>query len=148
MSSLGTSGRGTILKVLILFGWLVGILLPMYSFRSLSPEYREVFDRVFRTQAAHVLMHLFLYAVLACLVASFLPASVRRSRGRTVVVTLLAVGVVGILQEVIQMRAKAGMPGADEFFDLGVDLAGGLLGIAAFLSVRRWRRGRTADPRP
>ncbi len=49
--------KNRLLRSLILCGWILGILLPMYSLRRLSPSFQSLFDWVFQTHASHVLMH-------------------------------------------------------------------------------------------
>jgi Na+/glutamate symporter len=130
------------MPVVLLLGWVLGILLPMHAFRRFSPSYRTAFDWVFRTHASHVLMHTFLYAVLACLLASFLRRS-GSSSGRVFAWTLAAVAAVAALQEAIQMVCGHVALGSDEMFDFFVDLNGGLLGtmLFAWRSRRRMRSG-------
>jgi len=119
------------LRVTILFGWVIGILLPMYSYRQLSPSYRDAFDWIFQTHASHVLMHTFLYVVLAWLIASFLPRSVCRSRQMFLYV-LSGIALIAAAQEMIQMISAQANFGSDEIFDVFVDLNGGLLGTLLY----------------
>lgn len=131
---------GATLRVFLLLGWMFGILLPLASFRRFSPSYRAAFDWVFHTEASHVLMHTFLYAVLACLFAWLFCQSIR-SPGRLVAIVLFAVAVVAALQETIQMIAEHVPLSSDELFDFFVDLNGGALGLLLF--VKRFRRIHT-----
>lgn len=128
--------HGTALRIIILFGWVLGILLPLYSFRRLSPSYQAAFDWVFHTHASHVLMHTFLYAVLACLLSSFVPRSVCRTRQMFFCV-LAGVAVIAAFQEAIQMISEQVRLGSDEIFDFFVDLNGGMLGTLLVLKASR-----------
>lgn len=120
-------------RLVLLLGWVLGILLPLYSFRRFSPTYQAAFDWVFPTDASHVLMHTFLYAVLANLLASFLAQIIRSSR-RALAGALVGVAIVAALQEAVQMGCEHVPLGPDEIFDLGVDFNGGVLGIL----LHRW----------
>ena len=129
---------------MLLFGWMLGILLPFYSFRRFSPEYQVAFDAVFHTHASHVLMHTFLYAVLACLIAGVLPQVLRRSRRVLFPVVLLGIALLAGLQEAIQMASEQVPLGADEIFDFCVDMNGGLLGVAlSSLTASRQSKKKT-----
>jgi len=121
-------------RILLLVGWLLGILLPMHAFRRFSSTYRAAFDFVFHTHVSHVLMHTFLYAVLAYLLCSQL-GSPSRSRGRTALFVIAIVAVVAVLQESIQMAAGHIRFGFDEIFDVLVDLNGGMLSAMGWLWI-------------
>jgi FlaA1/EpsC-like NDP-sugar epimerase len=123
-------------RIVFLLAWVLGILLPLYSFRRLSPTYRAAFGWVFHTHASHVLMHTFLYAVLAYLLASFIPRSVCRTRQMFFCV-LAGVAVIAASQEAIQMMSEQVHLGSDEIFDFFVDLNGGMLGALLFLKCSR-----------
>jgi hypothetical protein len=125
---------------MLLLAWIVGILLPFYSFGHLSPAARAVFDFVFHTHTSHVLMHAFLYAVLAYLLASFARGATALS-GRDLVCVVAGVAVVAGLQEVIQAASEQIPVGADEIFDFFVDMDGGMLGLLLFV-----RSSRQAGP--
>jgi len=120
-----------VLRITLLFGWIIGILLPMYSYRQLSPSYRDAFDWVFQTHASHVLMHTFLYVVLAWLIASFIPRSVCRTR-QIFFYVLSGIALIAASQEAIQMISAQAHFGSDEIFDFFVDLNGGLLGTLLY----------------
>ncbi len=132
---------GVCFRILIGFGWIFGILLPFYSLRRVSPECMRVFDWVFHTHASHVLMHAFLYAVLAWLVASFLRDRLRRRSITAVVLVVASVLAVAICQEAIQVTCEQLAIGADEYFDLFVDVTGGLLGTVVYMKWIRKHSG-------
>ncbi|MBI3987763.1 MAG: hypothetical protein HY343_12630 [Lentisphaerae bacterium] len=134
-----------ILLTFVLVGWILGILLPLYSARRFSPSYRVAFDQVFHTDASHVLMHTFLYAVLACLIAAWLVPVVRSDR-RLIAGVLAGVAVVAMLQEAIQMVCEHVRLGSDELFDFFVDVNGGLLGFLIFFRWRQRIRGKGFEP--
>ena len=94
--------KSRVLRFVLLLGWVLGILLPAYSFSRFSSTYRGVFDGVFRTNASHIIMHTFLYSVLGYLLASifFLPS---RPGKKTIPAVLAIVATVAVFQEGIQV---------------------------------------------
>jgi hypothetical protein len=90
---------------------------------------RGMLGRLIGSETAHVIAHVFLYAVLAALVSAC-------CHGRVWVV-LTAVAIAGFVQEAAQ-TALFGLPmGWHELFDLGIDVTA----AAAFLGLR-WLLGR------
>lgn len=61
----GENKKSTTLRVLILIGWIFGILFPFASLQRFSNSYRTRFQWAFHTEISHILMHTFMYAVLA-----------------------------------------------------------------------------------
>jgi len=117
-------------KKLILLGWVIGILFPFGWLTWYSATYRQVFDTVFGPLWVHILMHILLYAVLAYLLAGLLlrarsPLLSRYHLG----LSLLPILAIALGQESLQLFYQGRLPGADEWLDIGVDLAGGVLGI-------------------
>lgn len=110
----------------LLWFWLFGILFPVAVFRQFWPAFRRHFDAVFYPDWVHVLVHIILFAGFTLLVAwnYRLVLSPVSAAG-----VLLAVLVVGILQEALQTLSQDifWLPGV--LFDLGIDLFGGILGI-------------------
>ncbi|MBN1284552.1 MAG: hypothetical protein JXB47_04065 [Anaerolineae bacterium] len=94
--------------------------------------------RFLNSEPVHIVAHLFLFAVLAALIAGRLwrGPTARRLRGllnwRTLLVLLLIFGV-GVLQETAQLIGRH-LPAfrAEEVFDLGVDLVGACIGLVIF----------------
>jgi hypothetical protein len=77
-------------------------------------------------------MHGLLYAVLAYLLTGLL---LRRSPGISRYRFGLSLGLVLVIalgQEGLQLLYLGKLPGADEWLDVGVDLAGGSLGLLVF----------------
>ncbi|MBI3958220.1 MAG: VanZ family protein [Chloroflexi bacterium] len=115
--------------------WIVGILFPMAWFTSFSPTAQSIFNTVFSSGWVHILMHAFLYAVLATLlVYGWYHKQNSLLHWRRVGFLLAVILAVALLQENIQLLSEQRSLGADEIFDIGVDLLGGALGI--FFSVR------------
>lgn len=84
----------------------------------------------------HVVMHFSLYAVLAVL-----GAHVLLMRGKNVLWAFGVVVLAGVLQEGLQVVTQGGWPGwGAELFDLGVDLAGGILGLIAAYAGRKKKK--------
>ncbi len=131
-------------RKLVLIGWIGGILFPFGWLTWYSDSYRRVFDTVFGPLWAHILMHVMLYSVLACLLAGLLlrarsPLLSRSHLG----LSLLLILAIALGQEGLQLLYQGRLPGADEFLDVGVDLAGGVLGILLF-----WVQARKTSQRP
>lgn len=123
-------------RIIVLLAWILGILAPLYSASRGSTPFRIAFDRVFHTQASHILMHMFLYAVLAALIMSFLPGA-RMSTLKLLLFALAGTATVAIFQESVQMISEGLAFGSDEILDVFIDLTGGLLGAMLYLQLRR-----------
>ena len=131
-------------KLLFLF-WLAGILFPMGWLRSYWPEYRAGFDAIFGPEWMHIFSHLVLFAGLGALLVLVFPQV-----GKRPLLTGALILLVGVLQESFQ-ALSAGNLLPNAVFDLGVDLAGGLVGLWAarvFTEQRRRSSARTARPGP
>ncbi len=109
--------------------WVVGILLPMGWFTRFSSRYAQVFNLLFASLWAHVLMHAFLFAVLGFLAARMLRRN-HASRWGLMLGALGVVLVVACLQEGVQLLYKARALGPDEVLDIAVDSVAGCLGVA------------------
>ncbi len=112
--------------------WLLGILFPVAWFSSLSAETTTWFNRVFGPLWVHIVMHAGLYLVLTLCLA-WLAGERWRQRWPLI---LAAVALVGVSQEMVQMWGAGRWPGADEMFDLAVDVSGGLIGLGLFALAR------------
>lgn len=127
---------------LILVGWIIGILFPFGWLSRYSGLYRQVFDALFGPPWVHILMHSLLYFVLAYLLVGLL------SKARSPIISRYRFGlafalilVIALGQESFQLLYQGRLPGADEWLDIGVDLAGGSMGLLAFyVWVRRVSR--------
>jgi len=120
-------------RVIILIIWGIGILFPFYFMRSFSLTYKTGFDWAFKSGIIHVLMHIFLYAVLAWLISVIL--SNKKELISPVKVILIVIGV-SVLQETIQLVSIKCPVGWDDIFDILVDISGALIGVFVF----RWQR--------
>lgn len=118
-------------KTLFAAAWVVGILFPMAWFSQNHPTLQIWFDRAFSATWMHIVMHAFLYAVLAAV----LWICFARSRHRWLLVIGLVL-CVGVLQEGLQLIPSGRLPGWGEMFDWSVDLTGSLIGI---LLASLWR---------
>lgn len=121
--------------ILILIIWSIGILFPFYFMRKFSHLYKTGFDWAFKSGVTHVLMHVFLYAVLAFLIS--LVFSNKRKTIPPIMVVLVALGI-SILQESIQLVSIKSPAGWDDVFDTLVDMIGAVIGISFF----RWKWSR------
>ena len=131
------------LRCILLTGWVLGILLPLASFRRFSPSFRAAFDRIFCTEASHVLMHTFLYGILVFLIASVLLRPTL-SLKLVAIAAFLVMGVIAFSQEAIQMLCEHSNFGSHELFDWLVDANAGLLGAMIFIRLAR-RSGRQSE---
>ncbi|RME45312.1 MAG: hypothetical protein D6791_11080 [Chloroflexi bacterium] len=118
----------------LLILWLLGILFPMVWFTRVSATYNRAFQFVFAPTWTHVVMHAFLYAVLVILAGRFLAPRLRGRGWPAWLGSLLGLALgVALLQEGIQLWYTGQAAGADEVFDLSVDLGGAVLGLLVFL---------------
>lgn len=130
----------------ILIGWVL-VMLALTAVMTRFPIRRMpwIVRRIYLSEKVHVALHLLLFAVLAYLIASVLWRRMGR-RGLSAIANWRLVAlfglilVVGVAQEVVQLRAR----GLHEFrihevFDLVVDLVGASAGLLCF-HVVRWLR--------
>ncbi len=129
--------RSTVVIILIIL--LLGILFPFAALSQLSGEYASVFNYVFNSLLAHILMHMALFGVLSWIVMSFTP---NQPMWQRVLWCLGSVLLVGTLQEVIQMISVGVFNIGASLFDLGIDLAGGLILISAYLALSKKKLAR------
>jgi VanZ family protein len=101
------------------------MIFPLNWVRRESAFIRHNFDRVFHAEWVHVIAHLVLFSglVVLALLAFRLPQN-----GRTAVILTAILLAVAVVQEVLQLQVKTRPFGGPEWFDLGVDLVGGMIG--------------------
>jgi hypothetical protein len=114
--------------------WLIGILFPFYAFRSGWEPFERAIEWAFQTHLSHVLMHTVLYAVLAFILSVIL-------RSASPFRVLLLVALIAFAQEYIQIVFERLRMRADEWFDIVVDINGGILGYSLHAFRRRKGRG-------
>lgn len=135
-------------RTLFLVFWIVGILFPMGWFIRVSPLGYRLFNSIFSPQWMHILMHTLLFSVLGALIMYALHGKLP---GRLAVgVALTLVFGVAVLQEGIQLMSEQLPVHGDNFFDLAVDMAGGLIGVAVAVGLkwmldRRLRASQSAE---
>ena len=128
-------------RVLLLVLWIIGILFPYYFMRRFSLAYQTGFDRVFKSDVTHGVMHIFLYAVLAWLI------SLVFSNKNKLISPFIVVSVslcISVFQEAIQLITIKSPAGIDDIFDILVDLSGTAIGIIIF----RWQRREITHKKP
>ena len=131
---------------LVLAFWIFGILFPMGWFIRVSPLGYRLFNDIFSPQWMHIFMHGLLFGVLgALLMFNFYG---RMSARNGVLVVLALVLGVAVAQEGIQLFSERLPVHGDNFFDIGVDMSGGIVGAALALGVRKLfdRRARLSSP--
>ncbi|MDH5505806.1 MAG: VanZ family protein [Anaerolineae bacterium] len=127
-------------RYLILLLWLFGLLFPLGWLRGHSAGFRRWFDALFGAQWVHIVMHAALFAGLVIILALVFEVALN---AKTASLLLLAVLLVGVLQEYFQ-TASAGRPfGGPEIFDLKIDLWGGLLGLGMLWALERGKSEST-----
>ncbi len=102
--------------------------------RKFSHLYKTGFDWAFKSGIIHVVMHIFLYAVLAWLIS--LVFSNKNKLISPIIVVSVALGI-SILQEAIQLISIKSPAGLDDIFDTFVDMSGALIGVFVFRRQRR-----------
>jgi hypothetical protein len=129
-----------ILRKLLILLWILGILFPMAWSVRFSPLAHGIFEWLFSPAWMHIVMHGLLYAVLAYLLRHWLDhaASQRTAGWRLALVLGSVVGVV-FLHEGLQVMSAQRSFGSGEWFDLGIDLGGALLGILLYQGIKIWR---------
>ena len=125
-------------KKLTLILWLLVLLFPLNWLRQESPFVQRHFDTLFKMEWVHIVAHLFIYAGLVMLFESAFSLELNL---RTALLLLGVILAAGGLQESFQLLVKGHGFGVEEWFDLGVDLVGGLLGWLLLV----WRRPKRDD---
>ena len=115
--------------------WTAGILFPFYFMRRFSLAYKTGFDWAFKSGVTHVLMHIFLYAVLAWLISLIF---YNKNKSISFFIVVLVALCISVLQETIQLITIKSPAGIDDIFDILVDVSGAAIGVIVF----RWQRIR------
>lgn len=119
-------------KLFALF-WLVAMIFPYSRLLPYWDDLRRAFWRLFASELAHVIGHLFLFSIFTALVLAVFQLPLD---WRSAVLVAGVVLLVGVGQELLQLQVKGRAFGGPEVFDLGVDLVGGALGW----QLARWMR--------
>ena len=109
----------------ILILWIAAMIFPLNWLRRESAFVRQNFDAAFQAEWVHIVLHLILYAGLVVLLMWVLRLPPTTRSALVVLAILLGVA---LAQEFLQLQVKARPFGGPEWFDLGVDLVGGVLG--------------------
>jgi hypothetical protein len=125
-------------RIALLLLWLAGILFPLAWLGRFSHAYRRLFDIIFSPEWMHWVMHALLYAGLVVLLGLVIPLPPGR-RGLLLVLGLMLA--TGALQEYFQAISQGFGSITTALFDLGVDLAGGMMGLAGMM-VHKYRSYR------
>ena len=129
---------------LFLAFWTLGILFPMGWFVRASPVGYRLFNTLFSPAWTHIVMHSLLFAVLGALLKQSLYGRLAAKAGVGVVLALV-LGV-ALLQEGIQLFSEQRVLHGGNFFDIGVDMLGGGLGLLLALGFRKMTARRARRP--
>ncbi len=109
------------------------VLFPYGWLAARWPLFERVTDFVFRTELAHVIGHLILFAGAGTVVLRTFPRL--QTRPRRYLALILALG---LAQEILQLVSFKERPfGSNELLDIAVDLLGA--GMAFYWMTRDWR---------
>ena len=119
------------LRFILLIVWTTGILVPLFHVKRGGYLTSLLGMDFLKSNWTHILAHFFLFAVFAFLLAHVLArAGVEHKKlGNLVPVCVLALGV---LQEILQSFAVGGFMGSNQYFDILVDVIGGLTGLVLY----------------
>lgn len=123
------------IRIMIIVLMVAGMLFPVNLLAANNPDVKIVFDQVADTEFSHVIAHLLLYGSFA-LLAVFLFRM--QFSMRTGLILLVAVILIGIGQEYLQLQVKRRVFSNPEIFDLQVDVAGAYLGWRLSYYLRWW----------
>jgi hypothetical protein len=112
--------------------WLLGILAPVGWLVRVSPYTNWLFDLIFGPVWMHWLAHAVIFGVLSFCLVPLLAAQTALSGRRLAGVVLGLALLVALLQEGFQLGFKGYAPGRDELLDVLIDLAGAVVGLAAW----------------
>ena len=114
-------------RKLLLLAWILAVIIPTSLLRRVSFSFRQAFDTIFAPTWLHALLHCILFAGLVMLLAY---AFSMRVSWQTALILFGVVLVVGLLQEGFQALEQGYLIFSGALADIGVDLAGGLIGLA------------------
>lgn len=128
--------------------WVACMLFPLALFSRISAPAHRFMDWLLAPEWLHVVMHLLIFAGLVILVSI---ALAHREQWLSPVSFILVILGVGIFQELFQYISSVHefrsifTPGGS-LYDLGVDLAGGALGVFAFNRFSIFCKPRSRSP--
>jgi hypothetical protein len=125
-------------KYLVLIVLLIGILFPFAALMTVSESYAAVFEALFGTPAAHILMHAVLFASLTLVLLFIFRDLPKRKK---IVLILFAVPGVAILQEAIQAASVRSLRVRDTLMDLAVDSIACVITIAMYALWAQQKEG-------
>ena len=121
-------------KILLLTLWLSATLFPFGYLTLFSRRYANVFNVVFDAEAAHVVMHTFIFCGLMILLVITFNARASLT-ARRLLLFYLVVAAMAVSQELIQLWYKQHAWGDAETFDVATDFIGAMLGLIGLISL-------------
>ena len=117
-----------------LYLWFAITIFPFNLFKVESTISNLVSNRTYAPEWVHVIIHLFLYSILVFLIINaFNPKYDQLSTLIIIAVILVAGG----LQESLQLIEKNRFFNWNDLFDIGVDIAAGMLSWILVQNIRR-----------
>ena len=129
-------------RYVILILWFFGILFPLAWLGRFSQTYHQVFNQIFEPEWMHIGMHVLLYSGFSLLIDF---AFGLQCNWRSFLRIILIIIFVGIFQEGIQFISQGRLAVSHlaldfAFFDLIVDILGGVIGFMLAVGLQRNKR--------
>lgn len=126
-------------------GWALTLVAAAWALERAPISPASALGRFLHDESTHLVAHSILYGTLAALLASrWFPASAldgpRETLHRRAAGAALSFAFVAGAQETVQALHRDRLPGAEEHFDLAVDIAGASLGLIAWTALDPRRR--------
>ncbi len=120
------------LKLLLLI-WITGILLPIAWLSQQWAPAARLFNQWTEPEWVHIVMHLFLYAVMTWILCSLSPLRPGWQKGFLILALIFCIA---LLQESFQVLMLGMRISTAELFDFGIDIAGGVLGYSLWAAAQ------------
>lgn len=119
-------------RILLLI-WITGILLPIAWLSQQWAPAARLFNQWTEPEWVHIVMHLFLYAVMTWILCSLSPLKPGWQKGFLILVLIFGIA---LLQESFQVLMLGMRIGTFELLDFGIDIAGVALGYSLWTAAQ------------